>query len=132
MRQNKTSRARFFVAGLIGNIIVCGTWFALSRQFAHTLISVINEDPVININVYPLWIPIGFLGVIITTLSAWVVVVVTARKADVVWGKRGKKLITYACAFFLILGGAFGVVSYQWMQGRMAGNGYSYCKQLSR
>lgn len=132
MQQIRIDRKMVFLSGIFANIVLWGGWFWITKEITNSFFSVLNGSSRVDINVLGLWMPLGFLGVCVLGLASPLVALFTGVKSSAVWGARGDKVANYVMISFALLGLISGVVAYQWMTGKLIGEGYLYCKPLSR
>lgn len=107
-------------------------WLELTTLYFHTLDGIQSHKSLVDINVYGLWMPIGFIGVLLYTLIAFLFTIKTKKRALDVWGKKGHKASNILVGSFAALGVLFAVFNYYWMTDTLEKSGYTYCKPLSR
>ena len=132
MQSINIHRGAAFLLGFFINLCLWGIWWVLTDEAYSTYKDVLIGSQLVKISVYGLWGPIGALGVCLVTLSGACVSIFTGVKANFVWGSVGSKVVNYAVGIFAFLGVVTAIGAYQWMTGRLADQGYSYCKPLSR
>ena len=132
MESSKLNRWKLLLAGIILNGFFCGIYYVLSRDLYFTVSDLFSNTEIIKINVYALWIPIGFIGPILICISAFVVAFITQKKADQIWGNEGQKIVVRITAIFAVLGLVFAIGMYQWLTSELDERGYVYSKKDSR
>ncbi|WP_283131590.1 hypothetical protein [Enterovibrio norvegicus] len=132
MQQSNIGRGKAIGLSFFLIILLCGGWLYISLSIHETYQSVIVLDSIIDINVYGLWVPVGFIGVLIYLLCGVVVTIWTGTKASYVWGAKGNKIFNYIGGSFAVIGLLTAMFAYDWMTDTIESKGYTYCKPLSR
>ena len=81
---------------------------------------------VIEINVIGLWFPVGMIGAGLFTIASPAVALITGRRSDSVWGRKGIIAGNFISASFAILGVISAVFFYQRMMTELDAKGYSW------
>lgn len=131
-RQIEVPRKKSIPAFLFLLFLLGGIWIALTREFWVTINEISSGADIITINVYGLWIPLGFFGVFPYLFAAFGVTIITRKKASDVWGSKGQKASNIVVGAFAVMGILFAYFSFNWMTNTLENKGYTYCKPLSR
>lgn len=113
MRSIKVHRGTAFFSGVFVNIIVWGIWWWLVHVTYGTFNNISDGRDVIEINVIGLWFPVGMIGAGLFTIASPAVALITGRRSDSVWGRKGIIAGNFISASFAILGVISAVFFYQ-------------------
>lgn len=118
---------------LIGISIIIFLYKNIMVDVINTILSVKTLNPLIDVNVYALAIPIAAIGVFIPITILNVMSIYYGEFSDYVFSKKTYKIITqYIPIFFVIIGLVFAIYTYNWIIDIVKNNGYTYCDILSR
>lgn len=131
MRSIKVHRGTAFFSGVFVNIIVWGIWWWLVNVTYGTFDNISDGRDVVEINVIGLWFPVGMIGAGLFTIASPAVALITGRRSDSVWGRKGIIAGNFISASFAILGVISAVFFYQRMMTELDAKGYLYCRPLT-
>ncbi len=85
-----------------------------------------------KIAVHTLWAPVGLIGVLLVLLvTSPICLLKGLLMSDVLTGLR-MKAANLLMIGFLVAGAVSGFIGYQKLKSQLAGEGYTYCKVLSK
>ena len=120
-----------FFNGSILMIFFYGGYYLATRELYFSIRHLFASADIVKINVYALWVPVGFLGILLFFALAFIVAFKTRKKADQVWGEKGQKLGVRVAVIFAVLGLFFAIGMYQWLTSELDERGYVYSKKES-
>ena len=119
------------LGGISAIIFISVCYLSATRILYLTINDLYLNASIVKINVYALWVPVGFFGALLFIISALFVAFKTRKKADQVWGEKGQKLGVRVTGIFAVLGLVFAISMYQWLTSELDERGYIYSKQES-
>lgn len=132
MKGRRIGGLKLILVGLSLLLTFTAIWFVLSRELYYTIQKLQSGAEIVEINVYALCIPIGFLGILIWTFSGFFTVVYTQKQVNSVWSLRTQKIFNRVIGYLGIAGIVFAIITYQWLTYELEANGYTYSEKQSR
>lgn len=132
MQPVELNRTKVICSAIVLLVFLLGAWGVLSIDVFHTINDILQKNSIVDINVYALWVPVGFLGAIGYFIVAFSIAIITGKRTDTVWGERGQRLTVKIVGLFAVLGLVSAFATYQWMTGELEKNGYVFSKENSR
>lgn len=118
-----------FAAGSV--IIMFSMYYILTKQLYVTVSNLFSNSTTVEINVYALVVPLGFIGVLIFVLCAVFTAVKYKKQAFLIWSERTKIILNRMVGFFAFLGLLFAIGTYQWLTSELDARGYVYSEEQS-
>ncbi len=132
MHSSEVPRLKVFLAGVFVNIFSWGVWWMATSEVYNTFSLIADGSALVKINVVGLWVSVGFIGVGLFSVASPGVALFTGKRADVVWGRRGRAIANYVIVFFAIIGVFSAIYFYTSMTTSLADKGYVYCRPLTK
>ncbi|WP_075478285.1 hypothetical protein [Moritella viscosa] len=109
-------------------LLLGGGWFYLSKGIYSNVIALLSGYTLVEINVYALWMPVGFIGILIWIFCGFITALIYGKKVNTVWSDKTERLLHRLIGLFGILGLVFAIAMYQWLGSELKARGYIYCE----
>ncbi|WP_321149324.1 hypothetical protein [Aeromonas jandaei] len=121
-----------YMAFVALNLFAIGAWLFISSAAMEPYFDMKAGADVVKVAMHTLWIPIGFIGIILVLLITTPICLLKGLlMSDVLTGRR-MTVANVAMLAFLAAGAVSGFIGYQKLKSQLADQGYSYCKVLSK
>ncbi len=107
-------------------------YYILCLDLYFTVNDLFSNADVVKINVYALWMPVGFLGALIWAVCGLFTAIRHKKQVNLVWSVKKQKMFNLIAGIFAALGLVFAVGMYQWLTSELDERGYVYSKEDSR
>ena len=131
MKGEKVNFNKLILSSVGFSSLLIGMYFILSRELYFSIKSLSSSADIVEINVYALWIPIGFFGVLVWCISGLVTVIKFKLQVNLVWEKGTQKKFNQMMGMFAVLGLFFAIGTYQWLTSELDARGYVYSEEQS-
>ncbi|HEQ3516734.1 TPA: hypothetical protein VGT23_003449 [Vibrio cholerae] len=95
------------LAGLFLLLLLIPSWAWVSYQLFQDYLALLNRAPVVRLSVITLWLPIGFLGVVLSLLAMSPKALLYGKKTNEIYSPKTKQLANKVSIYFALAGVAF-------------------------
>lgn len=100
-------KSKVRLAGLFLILLFIPSWAWVSFQVFQDYLAILNQEPIVRVSVITLWLPIGFLGVVLCLLVMSPKSLFYGRKVNETYSSKTMRLVKKISIYFALAGVAF-------------------------
>ncbi|HAS8196475.1 TPA: hypothetical protein I7704_09025 [Vibrio vulnificus] len=100
-------KSKVRLAGLFLILLFIPSWAWVSFQVFQDYLALLNQEPIVRVSVITLWLPIGFLGVVLCLLVISPKSLFYGRKVNEIYSSKTMRLVKKISIYFALAGVAF-------------------------
>lgn len=101
------SKTKIRILSVLMLTFTLGGWLWMSTGLYADYIDILNRRPEVTLSVLSLWVPVGFLGTLLSLMFLGSVAIYTGKQARLVIDAKWMKLANRVCIYFALAGIAF-------------------------
>ena len=129
--EDKELKLKTIFSSVVVAVLLYGCYYIGTRELYYSVRGIFSSAEIVEINVYALWVPVGFIGLLIWLLCGLFTAIRYKKQTNSVWSYKTQKMFNQMIGVFAVLGLFFAIGTYQWLTTELNDRGYVYSEEES-